>query len=1034
MAELAYELKKAQDEVTKKQLEYQLEQMKEQQKATMANLKQATLAAEEALRQAQDWIRMAQLDLTDAEQAYLAAATNWLTQAFSNYLDAQIALLNAEQALFMAEYEAENVYDIMGLFNEKDSGYYGGPYFDEIRTDMDWGEYYEWAQLYAEFMAAMYEVAKEEFEESDVAEWAQELEDLKDQLDEAKYSRQQVTKDSVYYMMNTFHDGVLAYGQTVEDWLAANNIRVWGTYYQYTQFKVGDYWYTANKPVGKDDKNFNPYNYYGNEVVWMEGDEEKGIPALKEDGSVAYQKFNYLLKDYTSKISEAGDGTKPFMVLNGTNLEINANQMMKEFILGGATETPFTYTNQDGSEVTAYYGLEGALSVLKRELVLGDDPEKTPEKLKEAAEKALKTWKEDREVLEKGLTNYAKYKTENDKLTTLKETLKQKKEDLKKAKEDAKTGEGSLVKASQELITTLDGIIKHPSISVPDSQAIVKAVAAYSKARKAYLDYTPYKNNPGVDSNLFYFARAITPKVIKDSIAFEDITYEMLADWNEGKIYFEYKGDGTPVTGKVPGVKNILEQLLGTPFSTAVEAESSVYLKDLNFDAFYNAYQIVEVDKDGKKVPFDDPASVGAKIVAGTAAIADGTEVPDYTPKAVQAAEAAVTKAESDVTKQEGEVKKAIKAYVQIYDKYWGTKLADVSSNIDAIFADVKKANPKESGAILTLDVARYTLDTFMKPYNAVLYNGTNLAYTKALGAILVSVDPKSNGAQNCFEGWAIKPQIFLGADGNTKTDFYYYTLAEYNYQMATAMTEEIIKAIEAWIKDVKAAFEKNAEYADASYKARLDNYDTYAENFKKLTGKDAKTAYDDAEEIFMTIDAPVDYYTDALEYTWLYTDPKIFVVECEWAMGGLQAEWAEKYLPGFPEKVANWMSTAAQTAHTIAHLEAIIDTMEDAYLAACEVYDFSAGYFTEIDGDYGYYEDYIDWFNSAINYYKAMAQTCADNLALWNSGLDPREINLQTLNNDVLKAELELEKAEIELERAQAYYESVITAIYGVE
>ena len=36
--------------------------------------------------------------------------------------------------------------------------------------------------------------------------------------------------------------------------------------------------------------------------------------------------------------SEAGDGTKPYMEVVGSKLEINANQMMKEFILGSDTD------------------------------------------------------------------------------------------------------------------------------------------------------------------------------------------------------------------------------------------------------------------------------------------------------------------------------------------------------------------------------------------------------------------------------------------------------------------------------------------------------------------------------------------------------------------------------------------------------------------------------------------------------------------------------------------------------------------------
>ena len=1014
-----------------------LEELKKQHELNMINYEGQIAQAQENLRQILSDIEMAALDLTDAEKKALSKAIREYEKAYQAWTDAQEAVTAAESALWSAQYDMNNQKDDAGLIWDPLTDFYLDGIFTEyyyLRTGLTTPEYYESVIEYATMYAAYFAQLIATFEaDPDVTAWAEELTELKEELDQVKYNRYQVTKDSVYYMANVYHDGAPAYKKAVEDWLEANNIRVES---DKTQYKVGDDWITMNKPIAPGEKGFDPYTYYGNEVVWVEDDEYRGIPALEEDGSIAYAKFNYLLNDYFTKISEAGDGTEPFMTLNGTDLEINANQMMKEFILGGETETPFVYENEDGSKVTAKYGLVGALSVLKRELVLSDDPAATPDSLKTLAEKALKQWKDDRAILDAGLANFKDYK---DAMTA----YDTKKQAYDKAVSDDKTGNANLANASKTLLEKLNGIVGHNDLSQEDTLALVSALTTFAEKREAYLPYTPYKNS-GIDSNKFYYVYATVPVLVDSTLSFKDITRDLMrtkpafSQWLNRSTnpwsYLDLNGtsfiDASTHTPVLPATQNqgafanIFAQLLSEGAAKVVWALDGTITPAMMTNAFYNTYEYNATDN--------------TIVVIATG---DVYENP------------AVAKAADQLATAEKNVKEAAKKFVEVYNRFWAqTAETDITKDPYKKFNDYFNAVANQKAAklqaaldafkvgdattILPLDHKCYKLETFTEPYNVVTFTNGELDYTKALGAILVSVDPAAAGHrdnQSFFEGWSNEPVIFGKADGTKQTEFYKYMLAEYKYLMATALTEEIIKDIEAWIDEVKAAFKANEDFADAIYKATNDVYDTYAALFKELTGKDAKNADDDAKAIVTTIGKPNKKYeakgvkqTEETLYHWTGS----------WDLAGKQAEFAEQYIPEYPEKLAEWHTNAVAADHQIAHLEMIIQELEDAYIAAIAVAEGDATIPTEYDTVEEYLddliEDTIDEYTYYMEMYLMIAQVYEEALAKYNAGYDPKQINIEILEHALENAQLKLQDATIKLEVAEAYYNKVMTAILG--
>ena len=264
---------------------------------------------------------------------------------------------------------------------------------------------------------------------------------------------------------------------------------------------------------------------------------------------------------------------------------------------------------------------------------------------------------------------------------------------------------------------------------------------------------------------------------------------------------------------------------------------------------------------------------------------------------------------------------------------------------------------------------------------------------------------------------------------------------------------EEAIAKIEKWIADVTAAFEKDVTDAEAAAKKAYekavkdndkavekwqkskDQYDEYMTALKAFVGVDEDDEPINVKKVdgklvpaITKIAEPVDYETAAVKQELVAAQ----TYTGEWIFGGEQAELAEKCFPEFPELLAEWHSTAEETDHQIMHLEAIIDTLEKAYLAAIAVAEGDEDIPTDFDTVEEYFaylltdlvEDYEIWYGDG-QYMEYLAERAS-------MGYDPKQITLEGLKHKLELAQLELKDAEIELEAAKVYYDKVLAATVG--
>jgi hypothetical protein len=350
---------------------------------------------------------------------------------------------------------------------------------------------------------------------------------------------------------------------------------------------------------------------------------------------------------------------------------------------------------------------------------------------------------------------------------------------------------------------------------------------------------------------------------------------------------------------------------------------------------------------------------------------------------------------------------------------------------------------------------AVYTIETFTDPYNCVAFDedGTTILPTAALQVILASVDP--NADPNDFQGTnfdviATKSQIFA----NNATDFYKYMKAA--WAADNTDTQMAIDKIDEWIDGVIAAFEKNVTDAEAAakkayedakakyekdmktYETNKAKYDAYMTALKAFVGVDEKgnpinvsknTAGAYVPNV-TSIAVPTNYQSANVKQT----QTGAFEWEGEWKLGGTQKELAEKYMPGYPEKLAAWRSTAKENEDEIGHLKAIIEVLEKAYMAAIGVVEGVPG--SEIEFEYenaeNYYEAYLDYLQENIEYCLAMISWYNDAIAEAEAGYNYYQIQIKIAEHNLEYAQLKLQDATIELEVAEAYYNKVLTAIVG--
>ena len=963
---------------------------------------QQFLQAQLDLREATARFQMAMLDLTDAEKAALADAIARYEAALQNYLVAEENVVLAEANLWDAMYAYENMMDEEGIYYN----YLG----DYINTGEDLIEYYEscieMEEIYIAYYAALYEYFENNTE---LAEWAEELTALKDELAELLYSRHEVTVDSVYFMEGVFHEANIAMGIAVDKWIADNE-------------GVKD---PGAAPVKPTEAQFPASKYQKDSIAF---------DVLEYTApNQAFDKFRSLISSYETVKSLVKDTTYNTITVNTTDKKITliANQQMKDFVLGTETSTKgsqvlkyYDKETKKNVEVKADYGLVGALSVLKRDLVLKGKEGKTPEELAKELKEAKENWEADRDTLVKFYKAVVAAK-DDPKVDPYQayQPIADATKALDQAKADAKSDAGSLVKASQTLVETINGIINHDDISTADSTKLVDAIVDFAKAREAYLDYTPYQNGVDYDNkDLFYKAFSTSPDILVDSIDFSKIT---LAEIRKNKSY-EYKTDGSHVTtAKVAAFENIASQLFGATIAKAISTMGAgnpnypIKETDLNYDGFYDAYQYVA----------GDPAVIKTK--AGD----------DYTPKAVTDAEAALAK--------------AVVVFNDCFERFWAVNPAADGKNFTQ-FA--------EGGAYEKYNPECYMLSTFTEPYNCVAFDedGETIMPTAALQVVLASVDPK---ATTDFQGKNFDPIKTTSAIfWNNKTDFYKYMKAA--WAADNTDTQAAIEKIEKWIEGVKAAFAKNVSDAEAAakkayddavdayekavptYEANKAKYDAYYAKLKAFVG--TKTV--DGKEVLLnvkTVDGvqvpslkelpkPADYQTPYVAQT--QVEP--FVWTGEWnkkMIGGEQLELANKLFVDdegntYPELLAAWRSKAKWINDQINHYEKAIAVIEKAYMSAIGTIEDATG--EEMLIDYGSEENYLADILDSINFYMELEMAYltmyTEILEKAKAGYDPAQLQIMQLEDKLAIAQQKLEDAAVKLQVAEDYYNKVLNAILG--
>lgn len=993
---LANEAQKLGNEKEAAKWAMKLEELKKEHELNMINYEGQIAQAQENLRQILSDIEMAALDLTDAEKAALADAIFRYETAYGNYLDALEAVTDAEAALWALQYEYNNMYDEEGIYFD----YYG----DYIRTGQDLVEYYEscveYYTMYAAYFANMYE---EMAENSDVAKWAEELEELKAELAEREYNRYQVTKDSVEYMQNVFHDGNIEFGLAVNAWKEANPA-------------VAE----PKKPTEPKESSYKPADYQKDSIAF---------DVLEYTApNQAFDKFRSLISSYETIKSLVADTTYNTITVNTTDKTITliANQQMKEFVLGTETSTKgsqvlkyYDKETETNVEKKADYGLVGALSVLKRDLVLKGKDGKTPEELAKELKEAKENWEADRDTLMKFFdavekAEAAKKGNPYEAYEPIAKAMKA----YKEAKEADAKGQSGMVAASKTLIEVLNGIVSHADLSTPDSTELVKAIVAFATAREQYLTYKPYKNSPR-DSNKIYYVYSTSPDVLVDSsINFKDLTLDyirkhpsMKYNWTGGTTYADLS-EGGAVKGAA--FRTILTQLVGSTIANRIKTPATSTETDLNTTAFYDAY----------------------KFVAG-----DPAEIDDLAGNKFE---------DPAVAKAEDAFEAAVDAFNELFVRYW--------NYIPVVLpAEVLAANYTDftTGVSAEFNPAVYTIETFTEPYNCVAFDedGETILPTAAIQVILASVDPYAD--PNDFQGTNFNPIKTTSAIFNDyQTDFYKYMKAA--WAADNTDTQMAIDKIEEWIDGVIAAFEKNVTDAEAAakkayedakaqyekdmktYDTKKAKYDEYMTALKAFVGVDAKgnpiNVSKNADGAYLpnvvSIQAPSNYISAQVKQT----QTGAFTWEGEWRLGGTQKELAEKYMPGFPEKLAAWRSAAKDNEDKIGHLKAIINALEKAYMAAIGVVEGVSGAAVEAEFENveGYYEAYLDYLQEMIEICLANITWYTDAIAEAEAGYNQLQIDIEIAEHNLAYYQQLLTDATIELEVAEAYYNKVMTAILG--
>lgn len=923
--------------------------------------KQQELAeAEEALRVALRDIQLAAQDLTAAEKEAVIKAAQIYLMAREAVIDQNHKIFELETELAKAQKElAEGAL----TWNEDEHDY------------TDAVEYYnaKIAQALADiadFEEAIKNIPNDvpgaEIEDA-LKAWQDEIDGYKATQQELDYALAGISKDKAALMVK-YHDANAAYRSKLNSYLNAN--------YPFLGDMTSNFGYPMGDPADltEDDIPVDPegnteytvhFGFEDEEGVLGEagkeykkgdkigipadgGELDKVLPDLEIKTTPAFTKFNALLDSYNGVTV---DGTARTIIVDGMWNDVDAD--MKDFILGTKESTvgsqKLTRVNEDGKEYTAAtadYGLWGAYYTLLRDKVLLE-PVTTPvADLEKQLAAAKKVWEEHRAILKAGKDKY--------------QPLVDAKAALKKAQETEGDQSKGIVAAIEELTEALESV-NSVDLSKNDSVRIINAFAAFAKAREEYLVY----NNEGKAAINFKYYRYGSSKkggeTIIDSVLFSALNYDDLKKDKYGYLTTDadtrYCGEpeGTDPEKHQYALAHIARQLLNKDFADMILKDPAAWdfsSCDLNatigtpvHNAFYDEYEYVAKDVDPKHKEPHMITKPGGEI---------------YESPALVAAKEAVKYATND--------------YENIYRMFWAEEYPGDKNQ---------------------LDVEKYSYKTFTDPYNCVTFTGQEIDFTKAIGAILGTVD-KAATDQNATnldnsgavstssvvfgkikalkptsknaKGEEVTPKAaFAAKDFNskeddalkfdaTRTDFYNYMVAEYRLWLAKNPADKDLDVIKKWIEDVEKAFDdangKAAADAKAAYeldKAAYDDFVAYAEFSRDLWTEFAGSYTSSGVLKFrpkitnIKLEESGDY-TLRIAYSGLAAQ-----TDAPWAatstgsswnsnLKAKQLEFANEVMGDLPKDVAAHNAVYQKNRDEYAHAKIMIDALTPAYYAAAEV------------------------------------------------------------------------------------------------
>jgi len=703
--------------------------------------------------------------------------------------------------------------------------------------------------------------------DADIEAWATTLQGYKDKVNQMKQALSQAQYDSLVYYNQHIHDGLTAFNEYILAWVEEN-------------------WETEDGYIYTEPSFVKPTKAQFTTAVDPKIAAPNFIPT--DDQDAAWLKFKYLLASYTdlkspATFKESGTKASPDTknwdkkivdVKTGDEdtLVLTASLKMQDFVLGEAGKlaaNEYTFkslkTTKKDTTYKAFYGLAGAVDVLKRDKVLNELAAADTAKAREARDKSQAAWKTDQDTLIAGL---AKYKPYVDALAAYKE---------------AQAEEAAGAKSMATAIKTLEeafGSINSTDLSKNDSIRILNAFKDFAQARQDYLDYTYDKKKQSKDSNMFRFTKGVNAGgAISDSIAFTALTYETLS---KGGYDYQYNTTSTSTTlddYKYPAsvtagraFANIASQLFGTTVAnllatTAVNTWASTIITEANINAdshsaLYNSYEYVA----------GPPAKINNL---------DGTPAES---KALKAA------------KQD--VKDAVEDYVDVYNRFWATSITAPVSGYDAYFTayaadpkseatadalkDAEEAVEGKDTSALKLDAGVYTADTFMKPTNVVTFvkDGKSVDNSNAIDAILGTADRAAQGltitgGSEYATTTGVIPTttvIFGDPAGADQPEFYTYMYDEWKYQQSLKNTTAAIAEIEDWVTTVTNKFtlagESAGTFDEEKYNAAVAKYEA------------AKEVYEEAVAEFVGVDIDEEGNVTPKDVAWT------FVGATDWWVG----------------------------------------------------------------------------------------------------------------------------------------------------